>query len=50
MKYFVRPNFKIEQNLHDRFKKTCVLKNLTMQDVILTLIKKWVEKNGQRIR
>ena len=42
-----RPNWKIPDKLHDRFKKTCVLKNLTMQDVILTLIKRWVEKNGK---
>ena len=46
----IRPNFKLPDTLHDRFKKACVLKNVTMQDVVLTLIKKWVEKNGQRIR
>ena len=39
-----RPNFKIPDTLHDRFKKTCVLKNVTMQDVVLTLIKKWVDR------
>ena len=40
----VRPNFHIKSDLHDRFKKKCFLNDLSMQAVIVMLIKKWVGK------
>ena len=43
----VRPNFKIPIDLHTKFKKTCALCEVSMQDVIIFLIKRWVKKNGR---
>ena len=40
----IRPNFKLPYDLHDRFKKKCFLNDLSMQAVIVMLIKRWVGK------
>lgn len=44
---YIRPNFKIKSELHTKFKKTCALCEVSMQEIITLLIKKWVEKNEQ---
>jgi uncharacterized protein (DUF2132 family) len=43
---YIRPNFRIKKELHDKFKKKCFLNDLSMQSAINLLIKKWVEKDG----
>ena len=43
----IRPNFKIPIDLHTKFKKTCALCEMSMQEMIILLIKRFVEKNGK---
>ena len=40
----VRPNFHFPEKLHNDFKKVCCLKNVSMQQIIIKLVKKWVGK------
>ena len=42
----IRPNFHLPLVLHNKFKKKCVLLDMSMQECIIYLIRKFVEKDG----
>lgn len=46
-KGYIRPNFRIKSDLHTKFKKTCALCEVSMQEMITMWIKRFVEKNGR---